>query len=73
MKMAVEDPVYFSSVKFKVKLNGELQNILFLCNYQMFSPRHSPTLNWKRYSSLKTPINSINLVLIVIERKQNKS
>ena len=48
---------FFHSVKFKVKwvkLNGELQNVLFLCNYQMFYPRPSPTFNWKSYSSLKT-------------------
>ena len=25
-----------------------------LSDYQMFSPPPSPTLNWKRYSSLKT-------------------
>ena len=35
------------------QIKRELQNILFLCNYQMFSPRPSPTLNWKRYSSRK--------------------
>ena len=48
---------FFHSVKFKVKwviLNGELKNNLFLCNYQMFFPPPSPTLNWKPHSSLKT-------------------
>ena len=58
MKMTVEASVYFSIVlslkSNEFKFNGELQNILFLCNYQMFSPRPSPTLNWKRYSSLMT-------------------
>ena len=26
----------------------------FIPNYQTFSPRPSPILNWKRYNSLKT-------------------
>ena len=45
--LAFSDYAICHSVKFKVKwvkLDGELQNILFLCNYQMFSPRPSPTL-----------------------------
>ena len=56
MKVTVEALVYFSIVlglkANKSNLNGALQNILFLCNYQMFSSRPSPTLNWRRYSSL---------------------
>ena len=83
MKVTVEAPVYISIVlslkAYKSNLPGNCKIFYSYAIIKMFSPQPSPTLNWKRCSSRKTnnfeksPINYINLVLIVIERKQNKS